>query len=51
MPQPSRVHFAGPDQAEALSNIREAIDLYIEWLRADVLPVAEDHFQAELVAV
>jgi predicted RNase H-like HicB family nuclease len=41
----------GATKAEALNNIREAIDLYIESLRADGLPVPEDRFQAELVAV
>ncbi len=41
----------GATKAEALNNIREAIDLYIESLRADGLPVPEDPFQAELVAV
>jgi predicted RNase H-like HicB family nuclease len=41
----------GATKAEALYKIREAIDLYIESLRADGLPVPEDPFQAELVAV
>jgi predicted RNase H-like HicB family nuclease len=41
----------GANKAEALNNIREAIDLYIESLRADGLPVPEDLFHAELVPV
>ena len=41
----------GRTKAEALNNVREAIDLYIESLRADHLPVPDDLFQAEVVAV
>ncbi len=41
----------GSTKAEALNNIKEAIDLYIESLRSDSLPVPEDRFQAEVVAV
>jgi predicted RNase H-like HicB family nuclease len=41
----------GRTKQEALSNIKEAIDLYIESLSADGLPVPEDRFQAEVVAV
>ena len=41
----------GKTKAEALNNIKEAIDLYIESLRSDSLPVPEDRFQAEVVAV
>jgi predicted RNase H-like HicB family nuclease len=36
---------------EALENIREAINLYVESLREDGLSVPEDRFQAEVVAV
>ena len=41
----------GRTKAEALSNIAEAIDLYIESLSSDGLPIPEDWFQAEVVAV
>ncbi len=41
----------GSTKAEALNNIKEAIDLYIESLRSDSVPVPEDRFQAEVVAV
>lgn len=41
----------GPTKAEALDNIREAIDLYIEPLREDGMAVPEDRFQAKVVAV
>ena len=41
----------GQTKQEALENIREAIDLYVESLREDGLSVPEDRFQAEVVAV
>jgi predicted RNase H-like HicB family nuclease len=41
----------GQTKEEALENIREAIDLYVESLREDGLSVPEDRFQAEVVAV
>ena len=41
----------GQTKEEALENIREAIDLYVESLRDDGLAVPEDRFQAEVVAV
>ena len=41
----------GDTEAEALENIREPIDLYIDSLRDDGLPVPKDSFQAEVVAV
>jgi predicted RNase H-like HicB family nuclease len=41
----------GKTKEEALENIREAIDLYIESLQEDGLPVPEDRFQAEVVPV
>ena len=41
----------GRTRDEALHNIREAIDLYIESLREEGLPVPEDLFAAEVVAV
>lgn len=36
---------------EALTNIREAIELYIQTLEEDGLPVPEERFEALLVAV
>ncbi len=41
----------GSTKAEALNNIKEAIALYIESLHSDSVPVPEDRFQAEVVAV
>ena len=41
----------GRTKAEALANVKEAIELYIESLRSDQMPVPEDRFQAEVVAV
>ena len=41
----------GENREEAVRNIREAIDLYIEALTEDSLPVPEDRFEALLVAV
>lgn len=41
----------GETKEEAIYNIREAIDLYIEVLEEDGNPVPEDHFDALLVAV
>ena len=41
----------GKTKQEALENIREAIDLFVESLRADGLPVPEDRFHAEVLAV
>ena len=41
----------GKTKQEALENIKEAIDLFIESLRADNLPVPEELVQAELIAV
>lgn len=41
----------GHTRAEAIANIREAIDLYVETLADDGLPVPEDHLDALLVAV
>ena len=41
----------GEDREDAVRNIREAIDLYIEALTDDNLPVPEDRFEALLVAV
>ncbi len=42
----------GEDREQALTNIREAIDLYIETLEADDLPVPDDYPpQTEFLAV
>jgi predicted RNase H-like HicB family nuclease len=41
----------GASKQEALANIREAIDGYVTALKEDSLPVPEDHFDAEVVAV
>lgn len=41
----------GRSKAEAIENIREAIDLYVETLREDGLPVPDDRFDAQLIAV
>lgn len=41
----------GVSQEDALFNIREAIDLYIEVLEEDGLPVPIESFSALLVAV
>lgn len=41
----------GKTREQALRNIREAIDLYVETLEDDGLPVPEEHLDALLVAV
>ncbi len=41
----------GKTRAEAIENIREAIQLYIEALEEDGLPVPEDRFDTLLVAI
>ncbi len=41
----------GENREDAVRNIREAIDLYVEALTDDNLPVPEDRFEALLVAV
>ncbi len=41
----------GRTRQEAISNIREAIDGYIESLVKDGYPVPEDHFDTLLMAV
>jgi predicted RNase H-like HicB family nuclease len=41
----------GKTKPEALTNIKEAIDLYVEVLVADNLPVPEDNLDALLMAV
>ena len=41
----------GTSKEEALANIKEAIEGYLAVLQEDGLPVPEDHFDAEVVAV
>ncbi|MBI5233630.1 MAG: type II toxin-antitoxin system HicB family antitoxin [Deltaproteobacteria bacterium] len=41
----------GKTREEAIENIKEAIELYIEGLNEKNRPVPEDHFDALLVAV
>jgi len=41
----------GRTKEEAITNIREAIAVYIEALTVDNLPVPSEHFDALLVAV
>ncbi len=41
----------GKTKEEAISNIRKAIQLFIETLEEDGLDVPKDHFDALLVAV
>ena len=41
----------GKTREEAVANIREAIEVYIEVLQEDSLPIPEDSFDAVLVVV
>jgi len=41
----------GRNKEEAITNIKEAIEGYIEALDDDGLPIPADHFEAVLVAV
>ena len=41
----------GRTRQEAITNIREAIDGYVEVLKEDGLPVPEEKFEALIVAV
>jgi predicted RNase H-like HicB family nuclease len=41
----------GSSQQDAIFNIKEAIQLYIETFEKDHLPVPEEHFDAILVVV
>jgi predicted RNase H-like HicB family nuclease len=41
----------GTSKEEALANIKEAIEGYVTVLQEDGLPVPEDHFDAEVIAV
>ena len=41
----------GKTKEEAIENIKEAIEVYIEALEEDSLPVPEEHFDTMVVAV
>ena len=41
----------GKTKQEAIQNIKEAIELYIEALEEDAVPVPEEHFDTLLMAV
>lgn len=41
----------GRSKSEAIDNVREAIEVYVEALREDGLPIPDDHFEAQLIAV
>ncbi len=41
----------GDTKEEAIANIKEAIEVFIEALEEDNLPVPEDHFEALIIAV
>jgi predicted RNase H-like HicB family nuclease len=41
----------GKTRDEAITNIREAIELYVQALEEDGLPVPEERFEALLVAI
>jgi predicted RNase H-like HicB family nuclease len=41
----------GKTREESIANIREAIQVYIEALEEDHLPVPEEHFESVLLAV
>ncbi len=41
----------GATRDEALENVKEAIELYLEVLQADGQPIPEDHPQMQLVTV
>ena len=41
----------GENRDEAVDNIKEAIEAYIEALEMDGLPIPEERFGAELIAV
>jgi predicted RNase H-like HicB family nuclease len=41
----------GKTRDEAITNIREAIELYIQTFEEDGLPVPEERFEALLVAI
>ncbi|MDX1992249.1 MAG: type II toxin-antitoxin system HicB family antitoxin [bacterium] len=44
-------HSDGETREEALENIKEAIELYVEVLEEDGLPVPEDRLEVEVVTV
>jgi predicted RNase H-like HicB family nuclease len=41
----------GETREEAINNVKEAINVYIETLEEDYLPVPEEHFNTLLMAV
>jgi predicted RNase H-like HicB family nuclease len=41
----------GQSRQDAIANIKEAIDGYVDSLEEDGLPVPEEHFEALVVAV
>ena len=41
----------GKTKEEAIDNIKEAINVYIEALKEDNLPIPEEHFNTLVVAV
>ena len=41
----------GKDREEAVTNIKEAIEAYIEALQEDNLPVPDEHFSTLVIAV
>jgi predicted RNase H-like HicB family nuclease len=41
----------GKTRDEAITNIREAIELYVQTLEEDGLPIPEERFEALLVAI
>ena len=41
----------GKTREEAIKNIKEAIEGYVEALKEDKLPVPEEHYDAMMVAV
>ena len=41
----------GQTKEEAIANIKEAIEVYVEALEEEGLPVPEEHFETLLVAV
>jgi predicted RNase H-like HicB family nuclease len=51
VPQGHQPGGQGETQDSALANIREAVQVYVNALEADNLPVPEEHFDARLVTV
>ena len=51
VPQSARLQFTGGDREEAIANIKEAIELYIETLLDDGMAIPEDHLDRMMVVV